>query len=32
MPHEVPQADGNEQTDVRWADYGAHFLTIPGQK
>jgi hypothetical protein len=26
MAHEVPQDDGNEQTDVRWADYVAHFL------
>ncbi|KIM88059.1 hypothetical protein PILCRDRAFT_3754 [Piloderma croceum F 1598] len=26
MAHEVPQDDGNEQTDMRWADYVAHFL------
>jgi len=26
MAHEVPQDDSNEQTDVRWADYVAHFL------
>ena len=26
MAHEVPQDNGNEQTDIRWADYVAHFL------